>query len=110
MDRQCSKCNGIMESETHPIKKTVAPPIPFAPEIPVKQYLPDLVKKYSMFTISVCDNCGYLELFLKWLYPSVNSITNELKSYDAFLNSTYLNNYYNLKKDLKKTLNSYVKT
>jgi len=64
LNRKCPKCNNVMESETRPILKSIPLPMPFAPEIPIEQYLPDLVKKHSNYTIFVCNTCGYLEVFI----------------------------------------------
>jgi predicted nucleic-acid-binding Zn-ribbon protein len=64
MMRPCSKCQGNMRGDTQFIPKQVPLPGPLALPINVENYLPNLIKYHTKYTIFVCDNCGYLETYI----------------------------------------------
>jgi hypothetical protein len=64
MNRDCPKCRGGMQSETHPIPHEVPLPIPLSPTIRVDQYFPSVISRHNYYTVFVCNSCGYLEAFV----------------------------------------------
>jgi DNA-directed RNA polymerase subunit RPC12/RpoP len=62
-ERICSNCDGgVMKFETGDIQREIK--VSFV-KLSVEEYLPEILKGYSQYTLYVCENCGKLEVFLK---------------------------------------------
>jgi hypothetical protein len=64
MQRECPKCNGSMDGEPQEIPIQVPLPIPLAPKVDLRPYIPKILQQYRYYMIFVCRTCGYVEFFV----------------------------------------------
>jgi hypothetical protein len=63
LTRKCSECrDGMMEGELQAIPNEM--PLSSYQKIAPANYMPEIMKKHHYYKIFICNNCGYLKIFL----------------------------------------------
>ena len=53
-----------MNGETQAIPIQIPLPIPLAPKVELKQYIPNILQRYKYYVVYVCGTCGFVEFFV----------------------------------------------
>lgn len=53
-----------MDGEPQEIPIQVPLPIPLAPKVDLKPYIPKILQQYKYYMIFVCRTCGFVEFFV----------------------------------------------
>ena len=63
LTRKCTECrDGMMEGELQAIPNEI--PFSSYQKIVLIDYMPEFMKKHHFYKVFICNNCGYLKIFL----------------------------------------------
>jgi hypothetical protein len=60
--KKCPECRGTMEGEQQQIPTEID--LPLFQKINPYNFMPFIMQKYHQYTVYICINCGYLQIFL----------------------------------------------